>query len=153
MFSAAFNRGINVLPALMLSKMMCDHFHPLLQLSLKRHVMLTLPINFLFLMQEPGYALLITILSPLATIIIVGPFLHSPTFKWLSGVLAGTAAIVFFPGFALSIILFFSGVSGVKILFCWLALLLGVLSFVLLNHRQLSVVVSEYNRKTDPDLG
>ncbi|AXW86777.1 hypothetical protein AU509_17090 [Lonsdalea britannica] len=60
---------------------------------------------------------------------------------------------MFFPGFALSIILFFIGVSGVKILFCWLALLLGVLSFVLLNHRQLSVVVSEYNRKSGPDIG
>ncbi|MBE5203347.1 hypothetical protein IG612_12150 [Pectobacterium sp. FL60-S17] len=115
--------------------------------------MLTLPFNFLFLVQEPGYALLIAFLGPLAIIIILGPFLHSPTFKWLSGVLAGTAAIVFFPGFALSIILLFCGVSGVKILFCWLALLLGVLSFVLLNHRRLSVVVSEYNRKAGSDIG
>ncbi|MCW2474229.1 MULTISPECIES: hypothetical protein [unclassified Symbiopectobacterium] len=109
--------------------------------------MLALPFDLRFLMQEPGYALLITILSPLATILILAPFFYSPTVKWLSGVLAGTAAIVFFPGFALSFILLFSGVGGVKILFCWLALLVGVLSFVLLNHRQLSVVVGEYNRK------
>lgn len=109
--------------------------------------MLVLPFDFLFLMQEPGYVLLITILSPLATIFIFAPFLSWPTVKWLSGVLVGTAAIVFFPGVGLSFILLFSGVGGVKILFCWLALLLGVLSFVLLNHRQLSVVVGEYNRE------
>ncbi|EDN7240664.1 hypothetical protein ACO0LQ_001237 [Salmonella enterica] len=110
--------------------------------------MLALPFDLVFLANEPGYALLIVIVSPLAALIILGPFLNVPGVKWISGVLAGTAAILFFPGFAMSLILFFCGISGVKILFCWLALLLGILSFVLLNHRQLRVIVSEYNRKS-----
>ncbi|EAW0681932.1 hypothetical protein ACK2DA_000858 [Salmonella enterica] len=107
--------------------------------------MLALPFDLVFIANEPGYALLIAIVSPLATLIILGPFLYVPGLKWLCGVLAGTAAILFFPGLAMSVVLFFCGVSGVKILLCWLALLLGVLSFVLLNHRQLRVIVSEYN--------
>ncbi len=109
--------------------------------------MLALPFDLMFMVKEPGYALLIAIASPLVALLMLAPFIYSPTFKWLSSVLAGTAAIQFFPGMALSVTLFFCGVGGVKILFCWLALLLGVLSFVLLNYHLLSVVVSEYNRK------
>lgn len=109
--------------------------------------MLVLPFDLRFMVEEPGYALLVTILSPIVTIILMGPFLRFPAFKWLSGVLAGTAAIQFFPGVALSVILFFSGVGGVKILFSWLVMLLGVFSFVLVNHHQLCVVFNEYNHK------
>ncbi|QPN37871.1 hypothetical protein I5080_02750 [Salmonella enterica] len=58
--------------------------------------MLALPFDLVFIANEPGYALLIAIVSPLATLIILGPFLYVPGLKWLCGVLAGTAAILFF---------------------------------------------------------
>lgn len=74
--------------------------------------MLALPFDLVFIANEPGYALLITIVSPLATLIILGPFLYVPGLKWLCGVVAGTVAILFFPGLAMSLVLFFAVLAG-----------------------------------------
>lgn len=112
--------------------------------------MLALPFDLMFVAKEPGYAVLIAAFGPVVALFFFGSFLSISSLRWLSAVCAATAAITWFPGFGMSVIMLFSGIGGVKIFLCWMVMLLGVLSFVLFNHRYLAVIFREYNVADKP---
>ncbi|WP_437888153.1 hypothetical protein [Phytobacter sp. V91] len=112
--------------------------------------MLALPFDLMFMEKEPVYAVLIAAFGPVPALLFFGSFLQISWLKWLSAVCAAAIAIAWFPGAGMTIIMMFSGISGVKIFLCWLVMLTGILSFVVFNHRHLAVIYHEYNVDDKP---
>lgn len=109
--------------------------------------MLELPFDLSLFAKESGFAILVAIGVPLAGLLVFGATIRIPLLKRISGICAGTLALVIMPGFAMSILMVVSRVDGLHVLLSWLTLLLGCFSFVLFNHRRLAAVFHEYNQK------
>lgn len=103
------------------------------------------PFDLTLIVRQPIYVVIFAAGGPVAALLVLGALMRIPPLKWIAALWAGTVAISWPIGFAMAVIMLFSGVNGVHILLCWLILLMGYFTFVLFNHRRLAVIVQEYN--------
>lgn len=99
-----------------------------------------------FMSQESGYAVLLAAVGPLVAILFFGTTLRVPLLKSLSAAFAGVFALAWFPGIAMSVVMMLCEINGVKILLCWVIVLISVAIFVVANFGPLARLVTQYNQ-------
>ncbi|WP_044177943.1 hypothetical protein [Phytobacter massiliensis] len=106
--------------------------------------MLVLRFDLVFIQNEPLIAGLLIAFGPLVAMLFFGGVLHIPYIKWIAGVCAGSLALTWCPGFVMGVIMVLCNIDAVKILLCWIIIFIGVMSFVITNHRELAEIFRDY---------
>ncbi|SFD31773.1 hypothetical protein [Pragia fontium] len=114
--------------------------------------MLALPFELFgfsqYIENEPAMMAFVASFGVLLAAFMIGLFMRLPLVKPIFATISGGLALGLFPGFGLSMILVFSGISGIHILLSWLIVILTSISFVAFNYRRLANWMTDFTATT-----
>lgn len=118
--------------------------------------MLALPFELFgftqYIENEPPMMVFVATFGLLPVLFILAPFMRLPFLKTFLGIIAGGLVLVLFPGFIMTMIFAFSGVSGIHTLLSWLVLVVASILFVTFNYSRLMAYIQEFGERKEEKL-
>lgn len=115
--------------------------------------MLALPFELFgftqYIENEPPMMVFVATFGLLPVLFIMAPFMRLPFLKSLLGIIGGGLVLVLFPGFIMTMIFAFSGVSGVHTLLSWIVLVIASILFVAFNYSRIMLFAKDLSARIE----